>query len=165
MCTNEPEVFLPVPDFPGYQVSSYGRVIGKRGKLLVLCPDTDGYPQVHLSQGREVVTRKVHALVLLAFVGPCPDGLECCHGDDDKTNNHLSNLKWDTHSANMYDVVRNGLHWQASKTYCDHGHEFTKENTYVRPNGRQRNCRECQREIRRRQRRRQRSELAALGLR
>lgn len=31
------------------------------------------------------------------------------------------------------------------KTHCKHGHKFTKENTYVRPDGR-RTCRTCKRE-------------------
>lgn len=32
----------------------------------------------------------------------------------------------------------------AQKTHCIHGHEFTSENTYIRPNG-SRNCKICQR--------------------
>ncbi len=47
-------------------------------------------------------------LVLWTFVGPCPDGMECCHYDDDRSNNALSNLRWDTHSGNMQDRSRNG---------------------------------------------------------
>ena len=39
--------------------------------------------------------------------------------------------------------IRNGL-----KTHCKHGHEYTKENTYVRPR-RQRECRKCIRERKR----------------
>lgn len=35
----------------------------------------------------------------------------------------------------------------AKKTHCVHGHEFTEENTYIRPDG-SRNCRICQREHR-----------------
>lgn len=32
----------------------------------------------------------------------------------------------------------------AAKTHCDYGHELTKDNTYVTPDGR-RNCRTCKR--------------------
>ena len=86
----------------------------------------------------------VHQLVLLAFVGPCPAGMECCHWDDVPSNNHLINLRWGTKSDNMQDKVRNGNHHQANKTHCIRGHEFTAENTYVspsRPN--ERTCRTC----------------------
>ena len=43
----------------------------------------------------------VHRLVLEHFVGPCPVGMECHHIDHDKSNNHVSNLEWVTHSENI----------------------------------------------------------------
>lgn len=52
--------------------------------------------------------RFVAWLILEAFVGPRPKGLECCHLDDNPKNNHLSNLRWDTHKNNMVDCVDNG---------------------------------------------------------
>jgi hypothetical protein len=52
--------------------------------------------------------RTVHQLVLEAFVGPKPEGFECCHADDDPTNNRLENLRWDTQCANAADRIRNG---------------------------------------------------------
>jgi hypothetical protein len=64
-----------------------------------------GYPQVSLALtgvGRREY-RYVHDLVLLAFVGAKPAGLEVCHGDGVKTNNRLSNLRYDTRSANALD--------------------------------------------------------------
>jgi hypothetical protein len=39
------------------------------------------------------------------------------------------------------------------KTHCKHGHEFTKENTYIPPDKKQRTCKEC-RKIRARKYRR-----------
>ena len=43
-----------------------------------------------------------HRLVLFAFVGPCPPGMECCHFPDrDPTNNNLMNLKWGTDKENQ----------------------------------------------------------------
>jgi len=52
--------------------------------------------------------RQVHRLVLDAFVGPCPDGLEACHLDGDAGNNRVSNLRWDTSKANTDDMRRHG---------------------------------------------------------
>ena len=66
------------------------------------------YPYVVLRDGPRNWTVKVHTLVLIAFVGPRPDGLMCCHNDGDPTNNHLDNLRWDTGSANMQDMIRHG---------------------------------------------------------
>ncbi len=50
----------------------------------------------------------VARIVLVAFVGPCPERMECCHNDGDETNNRLANLRWDTHSANLLDKRRHG---------------------------------------------------------
>ena len=50
----------------------------------------------------------VHKLVLLAFVGPCPKGMECCHYDGDVRNNRLNNIRWDTHLSNEEDKRRHG---------------------------------------------------------
>jgi HNH endonuclease len=71
---------------------------------------TAGYrPVVYLKtddgKGLEV---KIQELVLLAFVGPCPPGLVCCHWDDNSMNNDLSNLRWDTPKSNVADCIRNG---------------------------------------------------------
>ena len=48
-------------------------------------------------------TFRVHRLVLEAFVGPCPAGLECRHLDTDPLNNRLENLVWGTREENHAD--------------------------------------------------------------
>lgn len=64
------------------------------------------------SSGYHAVTikrrRYVHRLVLEAFAGPCPKGMECRHMDGNKTNNSAANLAWDTHVNNMADRKRHG---------------------------------------------------------
>jgi hypothetical protein len=54
----------------------------------------------------------VHHLVLEAFVGPCPEGMECLHGDDIPDNNILSNLQWGTRLANVANMIalNGGIH-------------------------------------------------------
>ncbi|RUU22663.1 HNH endonuclease [Mesorhizobium sp. M7A.F.Ca.AU.002.06.1.1] len=50
----------------------------------------------------------VHLLVLEAFVGPRPDGLEGCHNDGNPDNNRLDNLRWDTPESNQADRIAHG---------------------------------------------------------
>jgi hypothetical protein len=144
-----------------YQVSDCGRVRsldrvdcrGYRLKGKVLSPiktKTGGYLTVDLCNGQRRITKKIHALVLRAFRGECPEGKESCHCDGNPANNCLENLRWDTHSANTFDKVRHGTHPQAQKTHCPQGHTYDEENTYKYPNGGRR-CRECHR-LRERQR-------------
>lgn len=149
------ERWLPVLDWEGfYEVSDHGRVqsvdriitqvIGGieqparlRGRILKQSktPRSGGKvsdPVVTLSApGRRRHVRVAH-LVLEAFVGPRPPGLEACHDPDpDPWNNHRANLRWDTRSANQLDSVRHGTHNQLAqnrrrwdvyyfKDYADH---------------------------------------------
>jgi hypothetical protein len=61
-----------------------------------------GYRQVQIKNK----SRLLHSLVLRAFVGPCPAGMECCHGVQGSAINHLTNLRYDTHSENNRDKQR-----------------------------------------------------------
>ena len=51
---------------------------------------------------------QIGRLILEAFVGPCPEGMECRHLDDNGLNNQLSNLAWGTKKENAADRKRNG---------------------------------------------------------
>lgn len=59
-------------------------------------------------------------LVLEAFVGPRPRGMQVCHRDDDQSNNRRENLRWDTPKANCADRDRNG------KTHSGERHHFAR---------------------------------------
>lgn len=119
------ERWKPVPGYKGfYKVSDYGRVkslarmVVRNGKrtypirerILKASSDTknDGRLSVSLSKKRKAKTHLVHLLVLVAFVGRCPKGKECCHWDGDPTNNHLENLRYGTRSENNLDKRRHG---------------------------------------------------------
>lgn len=132
----EPERWLPVGGYEGlYEVSDLGRVRsfhagrgkGKRGGLLRPAP-TGVYAHlcVVLCQGGESHTRLVHHLVLEAFVGPRPDGMEALHGPGGALDNRLVNLSWGTKSENQgRDRVRDGTsnrgerQWQSKLTEAD----------------------------------------------
>lgn len=110
-----PEI-RPCPGFPGYAVTSDGDVLsqwelhGKGPRLLgtgyrKLKPGTNanGYRHVSLSVGGKQRSRTVHRLVLEAFVGPRPPGMQCRHGNGIQTDNRLCNLQWGTPAANQAD--------------------------------------------------------------
>ena len=146
------ETWLPVVGFEGhYEVSDQGRVktlktdVATGGRILK--PQVIArYYYVGLWKNGKLKQSRLHRLVLLAFVGPCPEGMECLHGPGGKFDNRLSNLRWGTKSENMQDHVASGLHHEASKTHCEYDHPFDDENTYVRPDGRGRGCKQCQKE-------------------
>lgn len=59
--------------------------------------------------------RYIHHLVLESFVGPCPEGMECCHEDNNPANNRLSNLRWGTRHSNVADRIKAGKHNRGSR--------------------------------------------------
>lgn len=110
-----------VRSFPGYRVGddgslwSYlpwrGREAGKWYPLQPSKGDQYGHLKVTLTRGGKHHQRYVHALVLEAFVGPCPEGCECLHSDGDPTNNRLGNIRWGTRQENVDDMKRHGTHF------------------------------------------------------
>lgn len=149
-----------IPGWEGlYEVSEDGQVRTIEHQVM----RSNGAPQrvrqrtlkPFLSTGRGYATYKLyrdgkgrayysHVLVALAFIGPRPSAeVDICHRDDDRTNNHYSNLRYDTKSENMLDRVRNGKHHNSVKTHCPKGHPYSGANLIVRRDGRARSCRAC----------------------
>lgn len=117
------EIWKDVPEYEGlYQVSNEGRVRslvrltteatarGVRKEKCVLRFGSNKQGRLQVVLCKEGVTKRVqvHRLVLEAFVGACPEGHECRHGDGDHTNNFLYNLSWGTHTENMRDKTEHG---------------------------------------------------------
>ena len=110
-----------------YEVSDLGRVRGLdrqvrerrrtgviirhvAGRVRRLNKTVDGHMVVQLSKLGEQQRYFVHALILAAFVGPRPAGMESLHRDGNGTNNVPANLRWGTHSENVQDALRHGSH-------------------------------------------------------
>ena len=87
-----------------------GTVTRDNPRLLKQRLDDDGYPVVSIRRvGRKHSSVfRVHGLVLSAFVGPRPDGMECRHLDGNRQNNLLRNLRWGTRLENKKDSIRHG---------------------------------------------------------
>lgn len=122
LCDTHIEVWKDIPEYEGlYQVSDLGRVksLGRlvkhvsglqrvRERIRKLQPHTFGYLMLALHRNGRGVCRTVHSLVLEAFEGPCPKGMECRHLDGDPTNNTRRNLQWGTRQEQNVDRVVHG---------------------------------------------------------
>ena len=153
------EIWKAVPGYEGaYEVSDSGRVRSldrvvtsghtRRGKILKgsINRNRGGYRLITLSWASTTRTFGVHQLVLWAFIGPTPPGLQVRHVDGDVTNNTLRNLEYGTVSENAYDRVRHGTHPLASKSHCIRGHELKLPNlTGESVRSGQRRCLACNR--------------------
>lgn len=83
-------------------VSEDGKVIRDVERDYVYKQDcnSDGYLTVRVRHVRTTV----HRLVALAFLGERPEGMVIDHIDRDKTNNHISNLRYCSLSENSKNV-------------------------------------------------------------
>lgn len=71
-----------------------------------------------------------------------------CHSCDVRHCWNVEHLWVGTNSENQKDSGRKGRHAESSKTHCQHGHEFTPDNTRYyecRPGQISRSCRTCAR--------------------
>jgi len=103
--------FQFIPDFPGYFVNRLGEVLSTRRGVRFKKPTISrtGYERVSLQIGGSKDKHKhVHALVLEAFVGPCPEGHEIRHKNGNPVDNRLENLSYGTPLENAADKQAHG---------------------------------------------------------
>lgn len=100
--------YRPIPSRPRYWAGSDGSIwshcrdVPFKRKNSVL-PNGRAYicfPGPQLAQ--------VSRLVLEAFRGPCPPGMECCHNNGNCLDNRIANLRWDTRASNLLDCIAHG---------------------------------------------------------
>ncbi len=132
--------FRHCPDWPGYCVGNNGSVWscwrwGGRStmdqfwrKLRPALKDPQiadgGYHVVCPHRNKLKKMKKVHVLILEAFIGPCPTGMVCRHLDGCGTNNRLENLCWGTFQENFADMRRHGRSGDGER---NHQTNLTKE--------------------------------------
>jgi len=103
---------------------------------------TNGYTYVGL--GRRDARQLAHRAMYELLAGDIPEGLQVDHLCRNRACvNFERHLEPVTHQENQRrGETLGGVNER--KTHCDHGHEFTPENTRITPKGR-RSCRTCER--------------------
>lgn len=114
-----PVAYRSVPGLPDYCVgddgSVWSRLQSEKWRRMATKTRKDGRVCVDVRVDGHRVEYRVGTLVLLAFVGPRPVGMECCHWDGDPSNNHLYNLRWDTRKGNVADSIRHGTFFRGAR--------------------------------------------------
>lgn len=116
------EIWKEIPGFEGrYEASDQGRVrsvdnyvacgaagIGRRlvkGRVLKPGRTSTGHVTVAVGKGNSL---GVHALVMLAFEGPAPEGHEVLHLNHTPSDNRRGNLRYGTRGENLVMDYANG---------------------------------------------------------
>ena len=124
MNTIQNEEWRDVPGYEGrYQVSDQGRVrsLDCRVRIVIHGVETTrrspgrmlkpggsgslGHVTVAVGKGNSI---PVHTLVMLAFVGPRPKGMDVAHNNGTPGDNRLCNLRYATRQHNNQDIVYHG---------------------------------------------------------
>lgn len=97
-----------------YAVSDHGRLMRTAaasgttpGKILTPGTNRRGYHYFNLHLGQQPLTREVHVLVAMAFIGDRAGSLIVNHKDCVKLNNHWTNLEYITQRENVHHAFHN----------------------------------------------------------
>lgn len=123
------EIWKIIPKHTSYSASNFGRIKSedkemlhnvhgtlyvRKGRILTQQQGKFGYLRVGLSYpNKKVVMESVHRLVALAFLANPNNKRTVNHIDGNKSNNHLSNLEWNTHKENVDHSIKLGIKAQA----------------------------------------------------
>lgn len=98
-----------IPGYPGYWVTPDARLWNDKTKKCHSGSSDGRYWRVWVIENGQRKKVKLHRLVCLAFHGLPPEGKPwALHKDDDKSNNHESNLRWGNQIDNVRDSFDNG---------------------------------------------------------
>jgi hypothetical protein len=113
------EQWREIPGFEGYyEVSNTGNLRSldrwltsgrhRKGARLQANRSASGHFKVRLCRGGRHHWFGVHCLVLAAFIGPRPEGMQGAHNNGDPSDNRPENLRWDTAKGNAADRKSHG---------------------------------------------------------
>ena len=106
------EEFRSISGYEGlYEVSNFGNVKSlTNDKILKPCLGSRGYYMVRVYKDNKGNTMSIHVLVAMAFLGHKPDGYKIVvdHIDNNKLNNHVSNLQLISNRENTSKDKKNG---------------------------------------------------------
>ena len=135
----EEEVWKPIENFDGYEVSNLGRVkslsrlmYNNTGSYIskekILKPSiTNQYLRLNLSKNNKRTNFTIHSLVAIAFLEHKPNGSKYVvnHKDFNKLNNHVNNLEIVTTRENtnlkhlQSTSIYTGVSWKKlNKKWC-----------------------------------------------
>lgn len=112
------ENWVPIKGFPGYEVSSEGRIrsfVGWKGrgttdaKIISQSRKRNGYMQAWLCDGKKKKSFSVHRLVAEAFIPNEGNKRTVNHKNGIKNDNRICNLEWATHGENIKHAYATGL--------------------------------------------------------
>ena len=103
------EIFIEINGYENkYYVSNYGNIKNSNGIVLKPYKINSGYLCIKLSKNNATKAFLIHRLVAEHFVENTNDKPNVDHIDENRLNNHSSNLRWVTQYENVRNYKNNG---------------------------------------------------------
>ena len=134
----ESEVWKPISNYDQlYYVSNFGRLKSFYNNVeRIIKPEVNNKGYLRVCLYKDKVRKKVyvHRIVAELFLPNPNNNPEVNHKDGNPLNNHVSNLEWVTHSANLKHAVAIGLQNNPSGENHPCAKLTNKEVAYIRAN-------------------------------
>lgn len=100
------EIWKPI-GIKNYAVSNLGNVKGQDGiRLLKPYKNPNGYMVINIYNNGIIKMKTIHSLIMLAFIGERPDGIDVDHINRIRDDNRLENLRYCSRSENNLNTCR-----------------------------------------------------------
>lgn len=100
-------MFKTIFRYPDYEIDEYGKVRRKDTKYIRKVNTLNGHIRVKLTH--DGPTESVARLVAETYISNPEGKSDIRHIDGNKSNNHISNLEWVSHSDTQKDSYGNGV--------------------------------------------------------
>ena len=104
---NIKEHWKSIEEYPLYEISSFGRIRNKKGRILKSF-NSFGYRRIGLTNPitKKRIKLRIHKLVASAFIPRDLWKTEVNHVNKIKNDNRIDNLEWSDRSQNMQHVFK-----------------------------------------------------------
>lgn len=99
------EEWKDIPDYHGYKISNFGRVVNSSGHELKPWTHKNGYRFITLYKRGKGKGYHIARLVLCAFHPIDANGMAAAHINGNRTDNRLTNLTWATPTENTRQML------------------------------------------------------------
>lgn len=100
------EIFKPIIDHPGYEISNLGNIFSlKTFRLMNPSTQSRGYKYIQFLKNGKQKPFLVHRIVAIHFIDNPNNYPFVNHIDSDRKNNRVDNLEWCTHKMNVAHAI------------------------------------------------------------
>ena len=131
-CGGEVVLFyrIPILGLNKYVISKCGLIYSlhsNKNRIINAATDKDGYKVLTLRRYNKPYYIKLHRLLALTFIGPCPEGFVCNHKNTIKDDNSIDNLEWVSQKQNYHHSKNiNGKDYYNPIKWTGEKHGLTK---------------------------------------